>query len=185
MIVESHKSLYECGADVIINIIGMSGNCFPSHSIFVQCTDSSLEETRIYNTYRPTEHWGHCFMVNSRCKLRESGRVWVALLSASEYNSKRKDCVANLKHLESSLKELNDWIEQNGNDKSVCIQHRCGAGWLYEWEPIIDILNRTLPNRKVIICHGYNTDVPLPDDYGKPQPTKRNWLMELFELFFK
>lgn len=185
MIVESYKNLYDCGADIIIDIVGMQGDCYPGYSIDAQCLGAGLAFQQVYNKYRPQEHWGHCYMADCRCQLRETGRVWVALLSASDYNNKRKDCVANLKHLESALKELNDWIEQNGNNMSVCIQYKCGAGWDYEWEPILEILNRTLPDRKVIVTHGFNSETPLPNDYGKPKEQKHNWFLELLDFIFK
>lgn len=175
LIVETYKNLFDCDADIIIDLIGMCGDCHPGHAISVQCTDVMLEATKVYNTYRPEDHWGHCYMVDSRCKLKDSGRVWVALLSASEKRPKRTDCVANLMHLESALKELDDWIEQSGYQLTVGFQYLCGAGWVHEWQPILDIVSRVLEKRKVYICHGQNSEMPLPDTYGQPQP-KQNWL---------
>lgn len=163
MFIETSKNLYECGADIIITITSIPGDCHPGHSINAQCIGAASKAQRVYNELRPHEHWGHCYVTSTTCYLRESRHVLVALCMASVRDNQRSPCYADHERLRSALKELNQWIEDSGHDFTICMQKFCGARWNYEWKEIMQILEETIGNRTVYLCRGFNTTDPIPD----------------------
>lgn len=166
MFIETSKNLYESGADIIIDIVGMLGDCYPAKSIHVQCHNVSPYISKIYNKYRPQEHWGHCYVVTSTCYLPKKRNVLVAVCSASVCDSKKTGCYADHERLRSALTELNQWIEDTGHNFSLCIWKFCGARWTYEWDEILQIIEETIGSRTIYLCTGRNPTDPTPDpDY--------------------